>query len=81
MPTRSHDLDLPRSADAGQDRGQAAERGSVSSALTRYSQRPGFLAMSGQIIDASIVVAPRERNTDGEKREIKEGLHSRGIGA
>jgi len=37
--------------------------------------------MSGQIIDASIVVAPRERNTDGEKREIKEGLHSRGIGA
>src|SRR5438105_15083934 len=33
----------------------------------------GFLAMSGQIIDASIVAAPKERNTDGEKRDIEEG--------
>jgi hypothetical protein len=33
----------------------------------------GFLAMSGQIIDATIVAAPKQRNTDGEKREIKEG--------
>jgi Transposase domain (DUF772) len=33
----------------------------------------GFLAMSGQIIDASIVAAPKQRNTDGEKRDIKEG--------
>jgi len=32
-----------------------------------------FLAMSGQIIDASIVAAPKQRNTDGEKRDIKEG--------
>ena len=30
----------------------------------------GFLAMSGQIIDASIVAAPKQRNTDGEKRDI-----------
>ena len=29
--------------------------------------------MSGQIIDASIVAAPKQRNTDGEKRDIKEG--------
>ena len=33
----------------------------------------GFLAMSGQIIDASIVAAPKQRNTYGEKRDIKEG--------
>jgi hypothetical protein len=33
----------------------------------------GFLAMSGQIIDATIVAAPKQRNTDGEKREINEG--------
>jgi transposase, IS5 family len=33
----------------------------------------GFLAMGGQIIDASIVAAPKQRNTDTEKREIKEG--------
>jgi transposase, IS5 family len=33
----------------------------------------GYLAMGGQIIDATIVAAPKQRNTDGEKREIKEG--------
>jgi transposase, IS5 family len=33
----------------------------------------GFLAMSGRIIDASIVAAPKQRNTDEEKRDIKEG--------
>jgi transposase, IS5 family len=33
----------------------------------------GFLAMSGQIIDASIVACPKQRNTDAEKQAIKEG--------
>src|SRR5215472_2725134 len=33
----------------------------------------GFLAKGGQIIDATIVAAPKQRNTDGEKRDIKEG--------
>jgi IS5 family transposase len=33
----------------------------------------GFLAMGGQIIDASIVAAPKQRNTDEEKRDIKAG--------
>lgn len=33
----------------------------------------GFLAMGGQIIDATIIAVPKQRNTDGEKREIKEG--------
>jgi IS5 family transposase len=35
--------------------------------------RAGFLAMGGQIIDASIVPAPKQRNSDGEKAEIKAG--------
>ena len=35
--------------------------------------KAGFLAMGGQIIDASIVSAPKQRNTDGEKAEIKAG--------
>src|SRR5215208_1361661 len=35
--------------------------------------RAGFLAMGGQIIDASIVAAPKQRTTDAEKREIKGG--------
>jgi hypothetical protein len=37
--------------------------------LQRHSAA-GFLAMSGQIIDASIVAAPKQRNTDGEKRDV-----------
>jgi IS5 family transposase len=35
--------------------------------------KAGFLAMGGQIIDASIVAAPKQRNTDEEKRDIKAG--------
>ena len=33
----------------------------------------GFLAMSGQIVDATIVAAPKQRNTIEEKAAIKEG--------
>jgi len=33
----------------------------------------GFLAMSGQIVDATIVAAPKQRNTFEEKKAIKEG--------
>ncbi len=35
--------------------------------------RAGFLAMGGQIVDAIVVAAPKQRNTDGEKAEIKAG--------
>ena len=33
----------------------------------------GYLAMSGQIVDASIVAAPKQRNTEAEKADIKAG--------
>ncbi len=33
----------------------------------------GFLAMSGQIVDATIVAAPKQRNTMAEKQAIKDG--------
>jgi IS5 family transposase len=33
----------------------------------------GYLAMSGQIVDATIVAAPKQRNTNDEKKAIKEG--------
>lgn len=33
----------------------------------------GYLAMSGQIVDATIVSAPKQRNDDGEKAAIKQG--------
>ena len=35
--------------------------------------KAGFLAMGGQIIDATIVSAPKQRNTDGEKADIRAG--------
>lgn len=33
----------------------------------------GFLPRGGQIVDATLVAAPRQRNSDGEKSAIKEG--------
>jgi len=33
----------------------------------------GFLAMGGQIVDASIIAAPKQRNSEVEKAEIKAG--------
>ena len=33
----------------------------------------GYIAMSGQIVDASLVAAPKQRNTDEERRTIKDG--------
>jgi transposase, IS5 family len=33
----------------------------------------GFLAMSGQIVDATIVAAPKQRNTLAEKQAIRDG--------
>jgi transposase, IS5 family len=35
--------------------------------------KAGFLAMGGQIVDASLVPAPKQRNTESEKRDIKAG--------
>lgn len=39
----------------------------------------GYLPMSGQIVDATLVAAPRQRNTDGEKRDIKAGKSAKEI--
>ena len=57
-------------------RARIAERPAIEVLFERFDAAlapAGFLAMSGQIIDASIVAAPKQRNTDGEKRDIKEG--------
>ena len=39
----------------------------------RKLRAPGYLAMSGQLVDASIVAAPKQRNSRAEKQAIKEG--------
>jgi len=36
-------------------------------------QKKGYVPMAGQIVDASLVPAPKQRNTDGEKAAIKAG--------
>ena len=33
----------------------------------------GYVAMGGQIIDASLIAAPKQRNTEEEKKAIKDG--------
>ena len=33
----------------------------------------GYIAMGGQIVDATIVSAPKQRNTEDEKRALREG--------
>jgi transposase, IS5 family len=39
----------------------------------RQLREAGYLAMAGQLVDASIVAAPKQRNTKAEKQAIKEG--------
>ena len=41
--------------------------------LDQAIKEAGYLPMSGQIVDASLVAAPRQRNTKGEKDAIKAG--------
>ena len=39
----------------------------------RELRRGGYLAMGGQIVDATLVLAPKQRNRDDEKEAIKAG--------
>ncbi|WP_041795251.1 IS5 family transposase [Pararhodospirillum photometricum] len=41
--------------------------------LDRAISEAGYLPMSGQIVDATLMSAPRQRNTEAEKQTIKEG--------
>ena len=41
--------------------------------LDRAITAAGYLPRGGQIVDATLVAAPRQRTTDGEKAQIKEG--------
>lgn len=39
----------------------------------------GYLPMGGQIVDATLVAAPKQRNTDAEKAAVKEGKAAKEI--
>lgn len=57
-------------------REQLTRAGAVDGLFARFDARlkaKGYLAMPGQTIDASIIAAPRQRNTDAEKSALKGG--------
>ena len=43
------------------------------SAYDTALRHAGFLAMGGQIVDATVVAAPKQRNTEAEKADLKAG--------
>jgi transposase, IS5 family len=50
--------------------------GAVETLFQRFDaalKASGYLAMSGQIVDATIIAAPKQRNTEAEKAAIKAG--------
>ena len=55
--------------------------GAVDKVFQRFDaalRAAGYLAMSGQIVDATIIAAPRQRNTLAEKAAIKAGRIPKG---
>ena len=57
-------------------REQLTEAGLVKKLFTQFDEflrKNGFSAQKGQIVDASIVAAPRQRNSRDENHEIKNG--------
>ena len=42
-------------------------------------QKKGYIPMAGQIVDASLVPAPKQRNTEGEREAIKSGMSAKEI--
>lgn len=50
--------------------------GAVGNLFARFDKhltKAGYLAMGGQIVDATIVAAPKQRNSESEKADIKAG--------
>jgi transposase, IS5 family len=57
-------------------REKLTKAGAISRLFERFDAMlrvAGFIAMSGQIVDASLIAAPHQRNTEDEKKAIKEG--------
>ena len=56
-------------------RGKLTKAGAIKTLFERFDatlRQAGFIAMSGQIVDASLIAAPRQRDNDDEKKAIKE---------
>jgi transposase, IS5 family len=57
-------------------RNRLTETGTLKRVMKAFDwqlRKKGYIPMSGQIVDASLVPAPKQRNTDGERDAIKAG--------
>jgi IS5 family transposase len=57
-------------------REKLTKAGAITGLFDRFDvalRAKGYIAMRGQIVDASLIAAPKQRNTDAEKQAIKEG--------
>lgn len=57
-------------------RNKLTESGTLKRVMKAFDwqlHKKGYIPMAGQIVDASLVPAPKQRNTEGEKEAIKEG--------
>jgi len=57
-------------------RNRLTESGTLKRVMKAFDwqlEKKGYIPMSGQIVDASLVPAPKQRNTDPEKEAIKAG--------
>src|ERR1700740_3039374 len=63
-------------------REKLTKAGAIEALFERFDaalRASGYIAMSGQIVDATLVAVPRQRNTDEEKKAIKECGRTRPI--
>ena len=63
-------------------RNRLTASGTLEALLQAFEQQlreAGYLAMGGQIVDATLVPAPKQRNTEDEKAAIKAGKSARQI--
>lgn len=63
-------------------RNRLTETGTLEALMQAFEQQlreAGYLAMGGQIVDATLVPAPKQRNTEDEKAAIKAGKSARQI--
>jgi transposase, IS5 family len=57
-------------------REKLTKAGAIQTLFDRFDatlRASGYIAMGGQIIDASLIAAPKQRNTDKERKDLKEG--------
>ena len=63
-------------------RNRLTETGTLKRVMKAFDwqlRKKGYIPMAGQIVDASLVPAPNQRNTEGEREEIKAGKSAKEI--